>query len=468
MATLIEADAQIAASKVQLKRARNAQAPICQLPIEILVRIITCLQHTGDCWDEDRPWRSYYPRWSRAMLTCAHFRETIVHAPVLWTILDYEQASPKWLQLCVERHGDVPLFIHGHSGVSWEHLSRARSAHLRHLENPTSLDFPAPALRVLKASCYSTATVFYITPQLLGGNCTRLVSLKLRGNRFYLSNPLPMPALRYLELSSIHTSYDLLPLLQLLVNAPALQELQVTCLFLLHEFALEDPTRMIPIPPTPFELPHLQRLQITDTPAEASALVRMLLPAQAHADTHIRVDRWARHGEDDARQFSENHAIIHQAWRARTTSMNRTGEMRIRVPYRTNDRTAIALACSDDSHEHDLFITGDIGDVSAGYLSFLLADVHALHLDWDRYRGQDHEQDTYDFGVLRCLQHLDTLSAVHFDLEATFQRNLLKKWIRNCRTQIRVRLVDCSSQSKVFVQELLDESTVSEVTWVDE
>lgn len=276
----------------------------------------------------------------------------VIRTPALWTILTYPPTSADWQRLRVERHGNAPFYIRGETAHSLEHLGEARSAHVHDFaEGPSDLDCPTPALRVLDASLYQEKYVYEVEPPLLritfaflGGCCVSLVRLKLSGDGFSLDNAPPIPALLHLELSSVRTGYDLASLTNLISNAPALQEIALTSILVTEHLGSVDPAEIIPIPAASLNLPSMRRLFMKDTPAEVSALVRLILSSGSTIGSIIGVQPWIEYEKDDededpvpATELNVNHAAIYQTWRTAALahgSTEITGEMRLRVPYR--------------------------------------------------------------------------------------------------------------------------------------
>jgi hypothetical protein len=110
---------------------RNDGPPVFQLHPEIIVEIFGWLQHRqGTMRNNNCPWKTYDPEWTRVMAVCRLFRDIAVGVLSLWTTLDYEKSSDAWRQLCLARSGAAALAIHGHGPSATKYLSRACTAHL--------------------------------------------------------------------------------------------------------------------------------------------------------------------------------------------------------------------------------------------------------------------------------------------------------------------------------------------------
>jgi hypothetical protein len=196
---------------VSYKARHNEDPPVFQLHLEILVEIFGWLQHRqGTMRDDDRPWKTYDPEWTRVMAVCRLFRDIALGALSLWTTLDYEGSSDAWRQLCVARSGAAALAIHGHGPSAAKYLSRARTAHFRDIGESTYLLYePAPSLRILKVVLFMNdedqdeEQTLSISANLLGGHVRSLVSLILCGPRIHLHQAPFMPTLRFLEVDRV-------------------------------------------------------------------------------------------------------------------------------------------------------------------------------------------------------------------------------------------------------------------------
>jgi hypothetical protein len=311
---------------VELKRRRNSYIRICRLPPEILVQVFGWFQHRRCIPNRAQPWKTYDHKWSRIMAVCKHFRDVALHAPTLWTVIDFETHSPQWRELCVARSGDAALVLHAHSTSQLDCFHRARSARVSAFGDIASvLNAPAPRLRILKVRAYleedeeeDEEFAFAFTVRFLGGQAANLVSLILRGCRISIYDAPPMPAVRRLELDIVtfHAGMDSLWLL--LSATPAVEDLSVFGISLAEvDWRLPRFEDVVPIPAISMTLPRLTHIMIDDLPAEVSAILRMIsTPGSLHATVKSPLDG-VESDEDDscdrrpgAPKLNENHIII--------------------------------------------------------------------------------------------------------------------------------------------------------------
>jgi hypothetical protein len=257
---------------------RNDGPLVFQLHPEIIVEIFGWLQHRqGTVRDDDRPWKTYDPEWTRVMAVCRLFRDIAVGALSLWTTLDYEKSSDAWRELCFTRSGAAALAIHGHGPSATKYLSRARTAHLRDVgEWAHRLCEPAPSLRILKVALFMVRDPLLITTNMLGGHVRSLVSLTLCHRCIHLHQAPFMPTLRRLEVDGILLVDGMHTLGGLLNDTPALEQLVAYGLCVTATLEPIAPTETLSIPEAPVALPHLASLIAEDGTAELAALLRML------------------------------------------------------------------------------------------------------------------------------------------------------------------------------------------------
>jgi hypothetical protein len=98
----------------QLQTSRNALAPLCRLPAEIMVNIaefaIACDWETREIYpDHDEVW-SWRDGRARVSSICSQVRSVILSAQHLWAYVDLSQSS-EWNNICVERARMVPLVV---------------------------------------------------------------------------------------------------------------------------------------------------------------------------------------------------------------------------------------------------------------------------------------------------------------------------------------------------------------------
>jgi hypothetical protein len=98
----------------QLQTSRNALAPLCRLPAEVMVNIaefaIACDWKTRQIYpDRDEVW-SWRDGRTRVSSICSQVRSVVLSAQRLWAYVDLSQSS-EWNHICVERARMVPLDV---------------------------------------------------------------------------------------------------------------------------------------------------------------------------------------------------------------------------------------------------------------------------------------------------------------------------------------------------------------------
>jgi hypothetical protein len=102
----------------QLRARRNAHAPLCRLPPEILTHVMDilgvyaskafrALAFPDRCSYEEG---SGVAGWTHLMGTCTRMRYIILNTPGLWTDVDLNR-SYDWLQLCIQNSRSLPLTV---------------------------------------------------------------------------------------------------------------------------------------------------------------------------------------------------------------------------------------------------------------------------------------------------------------------------------------------------------------------
>jgi hypothetical protein len=472
----------------RLKRARNSHIAICRLPPEILVEIFTVAQHPAadEPYDADRPWLTYDPRWSRIMLVCYYFRKLAARTPALWTVLDEHQGSWEWQRLCLVRHGNIPLFIRGNSSGAMKLLAKAQAAEMSNaFKRAYLLHTHAPELRSLKLSLFETAldaeeyqqprsARFAITDRFMGGGSTPLASLTLHGNGIELRDAPFMATLRCLRLDSMRTAYSLEPLVALFRNTPALEELYIIDICLTEHFGSVEATEVIPVPADHIVLSELKYLSIDDTPAEASALARMLIPYRAGIAVSLTVRSWLEYDEDEdtededpfeTTELNDNYLAAYEAWcmHARVNgSTSVPGTISFNVPYHSHRGLQIRF----ESSRSTLAMTCDVNMYTDARPLF--NHITILRLVWNCEQLEDPQDASFSIDALFHLLHLRMLVLVNYDLTNPSEQATLKYWIEIQPELECVHFIRCDSGTRPFMEELLAESLVGEALWSDQ
>jgi hypothetical protein len=241
----------IAVAEEETRRARtalNASSPLCQLPNELLARILDYARIGPDGED-------YGPstmEWACVMLICTHVYAVAISTPSLWTYIlcHYEKAT---LDMLLVRAGMMPLSLTALLGWlttaeewqgPWDNaaklLGRSRSAILglndAYFDDEEGIDTSAliqslnesaPFLEVLDCSNLRISERFIMSCSFLGGSCQRLVDLAVAGVVLTDTSP-EFPVLRSLRLMHAVCGEEHADLRAMLSKMPTLE-----CLWLL-------------------------------------------------------------------------------------------------------------------------------------------------------------------------------------------------------------------------------------------
>jgi hypothetical protein len=446
-----------------LKHERNGLAWICRVPYEILAEVFRCIQRGSGAPDEVFPWMTHDQSWSRVMLVCQHFRSVAVQTPTLWDVLDCQGHPREWVDLCVQRSGEVPLFVNDQSGHGAQYIHKARVAQLEgDALNDAWLDAPAPALRVLRLVHGSAP--FVLTPSFLGGANTSLTELSLNGAGIFLHGAPMAPVLRVLGLYGVAVHDSLIPLVaDVLGHLPNLEDLTVEHLV---AGAGPQPNLGRRLGVERLQVPHLRILTIRDVPTVVSALVRiMLVPKQVF---HIEIAPGPRR-ENLAGALGKDHNDVYEAGVAflRTTLLipeNPCG----RIVYDNNSSVARQLATI---HFRSTSTPGDTTQELDPYLrcSFtclierhhpLLDNIDTVHFVGESGPGEDVD-DALGLVFVRGLRTL-IIEGCQNAL-ATWE---MTSWLSDRRDEIQqVRLIRCSDSLRNFAEELEEGGML--VSWED-
>jgi hypothetical protein len=306
---------QILGLKAQERRLltrRNALAPLCILPTEILLDIIDLLSphiHTNHGDHMDRRRGRGRVGWVGVMGVCTRMRSLVLNTPRLWADVDLNR-NEEWTRLCLERSISSPLQIsfneesalHGKEcrgceddipedqvlrfGHSFETSFLRASVIDLHIAVTDQL-FRA-ACDVLRAPCiphlwsltYTMDCDYLLDDQFLEDNdvpvlrgATALTHLVLSGIKF-LSPILSLPSLVHFELKTYAVHYSQVDLFRFLRLSPLLEHL---CINICDSYRLFDqPANVEPI--------HLPRLLTLSLTADLSYLMPHLSAIPAPKD----------------------------------------------------------------------------------------------------------------------------------------------------------------------------------------
>jgi hypothetical protein len=183
----------------QLKRRRNAYAPILALPDELLVAIFKYTQFQPEAGSG--PFDSHDWTWYMATTACAHFWSLAKRTPALWSVLDFPRSKDAWVDLCVQRSRGALLYIRDEDARGAHLLPHARVYDYEGaVASEQLLSQPAPDLQDLHLEIRNRSAP--MTPAFLGGSNVNLVHLYLSGGSMRLDGAPPMLRLCHLEWSS--------------------------------------------------------------------------------------------------------------------------------------------------------------------------------------------------------------------------------------------------------------------------
>jgi hypothetical protein len=123
MNTLHEVDARILVLETELtelRTRRNTFAPLCQLPVELIVRILKTVQRPANSPDANilqLNWEPSNLQWCRFTAVCRYIRTVALEETELWSFIDLQDYSDKsvsaglWLDVCIKRAGIHDLVV---------------------------------------------------------------------------------------------------------------------------------------------------------------------------------------------------------------------------------------------------------------------------------------------------------------------------------------------------------------------
>jgi hypothetical protein len=298
-----------------LSNSDRSRVSLCDLPTELLVRILWYTQYQPLFkLSVKMQWKDF----NNALATCRRLRNVALAAPELWMYLDCNW-NKAWRQLCLTRSQDHPLVIYFYeddsvcqldddgpvkSVVETETLyaifhKAYRLTWMLTLDRVTSgaahavLGRQMPYLQDLRVES-PLASLLHLDSFVLCGWTTQLTRLDLIMTSIGITNQLLFPALRLLKLSKCETTLD--GMLHLLRHAPLLKSVSLNNLAFvpgtetgtetsrfgaLHTVTVKEEER-------PIELPALHWLNMTLKEYDSWNLL-WFIPDPSHYLT-IRVD----------------------------------------------------------------------------------------------------------------------------------------------------------------------------------
>jgi hypothetical protein len=282
------------AQERQLFTRRNALAPLCNLPTEVLLDILELLSPRTQTNHGDVLWRRYRRGrvgWVGVMGTCTRMRSLVLNTPRLWADVDLSR-NREWTRLCLERSISFHLQVSfdEEDALHWSEYEDETPSipedQVLHLSHSFETSFPrasvinlnillthqlfhaacnvlrAPRLPHLRSLAYTTNCDFLIGDKFQSDNAvpvlrgaTALTHLVLSGIQF-LSPELSIPSLVHFELQTLAGAYSQADFCNFLRHSPLLEHL---CLNVRYSRpSLSQPADVVPI-----HLPHLLTLDLT-------------------------------------------------------------------------------------------------------------------------------------------------------------------------------------------------------------
>jgi hypothetical protein len=312
-----------------LQSRRNALAPLCRLPPEILVHIMDGLAayrteaiKASAVNGKPSEKRRELAGWTHAMGVCTHMRALVLNTPSLWTEVDLNGSS-EWVNLCTQRSSSSPLTLSFNEDVvPWpgcectrgdesrysdeklsslshafkEYLPRASHADI-HLNTPFDLaqdvenvfcGTPFPHLRSLAYvvdDCWDDVDSFlYDSANFLAG-APNLTHLVLHGLQISIDS-LTFPRLVHLEMNDVTIMERPEAVFGLVSRSPLLQELHLGVGYRYVETSSDFCTPSV-------HLPHLRSLSIGT--ARTLALTHLLALPIPKDRLHVHPGGVVRH-----------------------------------------------------------------------------------------------------------------------------------------------------------------------------
>jgi hypothetical protein len=348
MNTLYEIDARILVLETELtelRARRNTFAPLCQLPVELIIRILKFVQRPADSPDANifqLSWEPFNPHWCRFTAICHYVRTVALQETELWSFIDLQDYSPKsvsadlWIDLCTERAGVHALVIRAVTANTKINLNaraakywlsaraidvRPRDTAMKPLDK--ALKLPAPLLQVL-----SYRGSLRIDSTLLGNGRDSLQSLSVSigqvvGSQFHALRKL------VIESTNLFRSWD--PLWDFLRANSQLEVLDLSNIWIQEVNSHEDPylAELRASQMTRIDMPFLQVVRGCNIPKSTLRLLQALPEPSKELSIDIRDDGHATtwyidSNNDPTHEHQKLFDIIGKFWK------NKTGEPHIR------------------------------------------------------------------------------------------------------------------------------------------
>jgi hypothetical protein len=276
---------------IGLRTRRNNLMPLCQLPPEILARVLYFAQVANK--DNPKklhtPWINFDCNWHQYTHVCRRLRDVAVETPSLWTFIrcDTPTQPGKWAELCAARAKTCSLDIIGlghHNFTSPEHfastyLGRASRVYLGSRGGRETgqqrkyynciLNTPLPLIEVL----YCDMDIMTFPTHLVGGTSMTLTRLILLNVTFETSiGAIHFPSLRYLNLAISHMrvqGHHTKQFVTLLKGTPELETLVVELNCPQVDATIDEASISV-------SLPHLRTVHISGSATGVNGFLRVI------------------------------------------------------------------------------------------------------------------------------------------------------------------------------------------------
>jgi hypothetical protein len=271
----------------------------CHLPHEILAYILKLSQHrtpykindddglvTLFSYDHGTRLDELSREWRHIMLTCTLVRQTALHSPELWSVIDTTWPE-SWMALCIQRACDHPLdltaVVHGKASLALVEQLGPKARHAAVVLNSTSGDESTAWCEkliktgtMLRSIQVAGSSAYVRTKAPLGLDASILLSsiTYLAIERYVSLTGIPnLPHLQHLLLAVFAPRLDLEHVHRWLLAAP-----QVTSLVMRH---LRPEPQGLPPRPGPL-LPRLAHLSLNGKCSDTSPFLA-ILPVPRHS-----------------------------------------------------------------------------------------------------------------------------------------------------------------------------------------
>jgi hypothetical protein len=305
MNTLYEIDARILVLETELtelRARRNTFAPLCQLPAELIVRILKTVQRptiSPEATILQLNWEPSNLQWCRFIAVCRYIRAVALGETELWSFIDLQDYSDKsvsaglWLDTCIKRAGMHDLVVRAASpnlkinlcARDDEYWSRAYAV----VRGSKELRDRALKRKPARLQILSYHGSLKINDAVLGHERRLLQSLSVSKGHFVSSSQFPT-TLRRLSIQNTHLHHSWNPLWDFMKANSQLEVLELNNIRIQdprdnHEdlFLAKPGARHMPR----ISMPLLQVLKSRSIPSSAIRLLQVL--SEPSKELHIEV-----------------------------------------------------------------------------------------------------------------------------------------------------------------------------------